>query len=74
MAAVVTTLGVALRDYDGLRSVWLVPLKDVLSIAWFVRAFVSRTVVWRGVEMALSHDGKLMPLPARLPSSAERSS
>jgi ceramide glucosyltransferase len=55
-------LGLALRDRDGLRCLWLIPVKDMLSLFWFTRAFVQRTVVWRGVEMRLSRDGRLLPL------------
>jgi ceramide glucosyltransferase len=62
LTAAAAVLGVALRDYRGLRSLWLLPTKDVLSLFWFVRSFVKRTVVWRGVEMALTRDGRLLPL------------
>jgi ceramide glucosyltransferase len=59
-AAAVQT--VALCDAGGLRGLWLIPIKDCLSLIWFVRAFASRTVVWRGVEMGLTRDGRLRPL------------
>ena len=62
LAAAAAVLGVALRDVRGLRSLWLVPIKDVLSLFWFVRSWLKRTVVWRGVEMALTSDGRLRPL------------
>jgi ceramide glucosyltransferase len=55
-------LGMAQRAWETLRALWLLPIKDVLSVAWFVRAFVQRTVVWRGVEMTLTADGRLLPL------------
>jgi ceramide glucosyltransferase len=57
-------LGVALRDYHGLLSLWMIPLKDILSLFWFVRAFVKRTVVWRGTELALTRDGRFVPPPS----------
>jgi ceramide glucosyltransferase len=57
-------LGVALRDYRGLHSLWLIPLKDILSLFWFVRAFVKRTVVWRGTELSLTRDGRFVPPPS----------
>lgn len=63
LVAVVAVLGVALADAGGLRMIWLVPIKDVLSLIWFVRAFAKRRVVWRGVEMALTSDGRLSALP-----------
>jgi hypothetical protein len=56
-------LGLAARDFSGLRSIWLIPLKDTLSLFWFARAFLARTVVWRGVEMQLTSDGRLLPRP-----------
>ncbi len=74
MAAVTAVLAVALRDYQGLRSMWLVPIKDVLSLVWFVRAFLTRTVVWRGVEMVLSSDGRLTPLEPKTTTKAEGAS
>lgn len=62
MSAAATVVGVAARDAPGLRSLWLIPIKDTLSLFWFARAFLKRTVVWRGVEMALTRDGRLRPL------------
>ena len=64
VAAVAAVLGLALRDYAGLRRLWLVPIKDVLSVVWFVRAFVSSRVIWRGTEMSLGRDGRLTALPS----------
>ena len=54
----------ALGSRSGLKSSWLIPIKDVLSLFWFARAFVKRSVVWRGVEMALTRDGRLLPQQA----------
>jgi ceramide glucosyltransferase len=64
LAAAAAVLGVALRDFSGLRSLWLVPIKDTLSLFWFARAFLKRSVIWRGVEMTLTSDGRLRPLHA----------
>jgi hypothetical protein len=72
MSAVVAVLGVALADRRGLRSAWLVPIKDVLSLIWFVRAFVARRVVWRGVEMSLTSDGRLSAIPVRISAEGSR--
>jgi ceramide glucosyltransferase len=55
-------LSIALGDVPGLRALWLVPLKDVVSIVWFVRAFVTRTITWRGTEMSLTREGRLRPI------------
>jgi len=62
LLAVASVFGVALRDSRSLRWLWLLPLKDVLSVLWFVRAFLQRTMTWRGVRMQLSPDGRLLPL------------
>ena len=63
LSAVVAVLGVALADSRGFRALWLVPVKDVLSLLWFARAFAKRRVIWRGVEMTLTSDGRLSALP-----------
>jgi ceramide glucosyltransferase len=63
-----TVIGLAQRDARNLRALWLVPIKDILSLFWFVRAFVQRTVTWRGVEMALTRDGRLLPLQTGRPA------
>lgn len=59
LGAAATVLGLALRDRTGLRSLWLIPIKDCLSLIWFARSWSKRTVTWRGVEMALTSDGRL---------------
>ncbi len=59
MSAVALVLAVALGDRRSLRALWLVPVKDVLSVGCAIQAFFSRKVVWRGVEMALGRDRRL---------------
>jgi ceramide glucosyltransferase len=59
-------LGYGLRDGEGLQSLWLLPLRDVLGLVWWVLAFTSRTVVWRGAEFVLSADGRLVPDERRM--------
>jgi hypothetical protein len=61
MAQAAITLRVALNDRAWLRSIWLVPVKDVLSVLWYARAIFTRTVSWRGVELALTRDGQFIP-------------
>jgi hypothetical protein len=72
LSAVAAVLGLALRDYAGLRRLWLVPIKDLLSVIWFVRALVSSRVVWRGIEMSLARDGRLTVLRSRSAVQTER--
>lgn len=49
-----------IRDYEGLKSLPLLPLRDVAALfSWFL-SFTKRTVVWRGVEFILTRDGRLV--------------
>jgi hypothetical protein len=57
-------LAFTLRDRVGLSSLWLIPLKDTLSLFWFANAFLKRTVVWRGAQMRLTRSGRLQPFAA----------
>jgi hypothetical protein len=61
LLAAATVIGGALGARASLRSLWLIPAKDVLSLFWFVRAIAKRTVVWRGVELSLTSDGRFVP-------------
>ncbi len=50
-----------LQDYEGLKGLALLPLRDVAAlISWFL-SFTKRTVVWRGSEFILTRDGRLIP-------------
>ena len=67
-----------LRDPVARRSLWLVPLRDLLSCALWLAAFFGDSVVWRGARFRLGKGGRLLPYsdaPAReeavvAPSSA----
>jgi ceramide glucosyltransferase len=74
MAAVVSVLALALGEPASLRSIWLVPIKDTLSVVWFAQAFIKPTVVWRGVEMALTRDGRLTAVAPKPSAPEERAS
>jgi len=65
LLAAAAVLGIALGARASLRSLWLIPAKDVLSLFWFVRAIAKRTVVWRGVELSLTRDGRFVPPKAQ---------
>jgi ceramide glucosyltransferase len=62
VGAAACVVAVALRDRRALLSLWLIPIKDVLGLYWFVFAFTKRTVVWRGVKLRLTGRGRLQPL------------
>jgi ceramide glucosyltransferase len=57
-AAVILAWGFG--DREGFRSIWLLPVRDVLSlVSWFL-AFAKRTTVWRGSQFILTRDGRLV--------------
>jgi ceramide glucosyltransferase len=63
-----TTAGIALiavRDREGLRSLMLLPVRDVLGLVSWALAFTQRTVTWRGTEFVLTRNGRLVPREAR---------
>jgi ceramide glucosyltransferase len=41
-----------------LRSLWLLPLRDVVAMGVWVAGFAGNTIVWRGERFAL-RNGKL---------------
>ena len=53
------------RDREGLRSLWLLPLRDLLGLVSWGLAFTQRTVIWRGAEFVLTRNGRLVPREAR---------
>jgi len=53
-------LGLGLRDGEGLRSLWLLPFRDLSSLATWLLAFTKRTTVWRGASFILTRDGRLV--------------
>lgn len=56
-AAVIMRWG--FQDHEGLKSLVLLPLRDMAAlISWFL-SFTKRKVVWRGSEFILTRDGRL---------------
>lgn len=50
-----------LRDYEGLKSLALLPLRDIAAlISWFL-SFTKRTVIWRESEFILTGEGRMVP-------------
>ena len=49
-----------LRDLEGARSLWLLPVRDLSSLATWLLAFTQKTTVWRGASFILTKDGRLV--------------
>lgn len=61
-----------LRDREGLRALWLLPLRDILALATWYIALTRRTFVWRGHRFGLTKDGRIVPRDgAELPLSVK---
>jgi ceramide glucosyltransferase len=54
-----------LKDPWVLRSLWLVPLQDLLSfISWF-GGFVGREIVWRKIRYRIAEGGRFVPVDSQ---------
>ncbi len=58
-------LGRGFCDREGVRSLWLLPFRDIASLVSWVLAFTKRTTVWRGTEFVLTRDGRLVARGAK---------
>jgi ceramide glucosyltransferase len=57
--AVALTVGVGLlRDDQVLRDLWLLPMRDLFGLLFWMWSFAGDTVVWRGERFRL-HDGRI---------------
>ena len=52
-------------DGVGLRSLWLLPVRDAAALVSWVLAFTRPIVVWRGAEFVLGRDGRMVPREPR---------
>ena len=59
------TLGRLLKDREGLRALWLLPVRDVLGLAIWLVTMLKRDFVRRGQRFALMADGRIVPRVAR---------
>ena len=57
-AAIILRWG--LRDSEGVRSLGLLILRDISSLATWLLAFTKRTTIWRGTSFVLTRDGRLV--------------
>jgi ceramide glucosyltransferase len=60
LATAAAILGWGFGDREGLRSIGLLPLRDVFSLASWFLAFAKRTTIWRGTQFILTRDGRLV--------------
>jgi ceramide glucosyltransferase len=58
-------MGWGFSDREGLRSLALLPLRDLAGVATWLLAFTKRTTIWRGSEFILTRDGRMVLLEGR---------
>ena len=49
-----------MMDADRVR-LWLIPLRDALSLLVFLGAFLGDRVEWRGARLKVDRDGAMAP-------------
>src|SRR5262249_58765401 len=54
-------LGWGLGDWTSVRSLVLLPLRDLAGLVSWLLAFLWPNVIWRGEEFVLGRDGRLTP-------------
>lgn len=67
-AAAIFTWG--LRDRESLKSLFLLPFRDLAGLVSLVLAFTQKTTVWRGKEFVLTRDGRMVPREVSLCESS----
>ena len=69
--AVALTVGAGiLHDEQVLRDLWLLPVRDVLALVFWVWSFAGDTVIWRGERFRLQ-DGRILRVLNILTSDSE---
>jgi ceramide glucosyltransferase len=61
LAVAITVGGLVLRDRALARSLWLLPLRDLIAVGVWGASFFGHTVIWRGEHFELKH-GRLVPV------------
>ena len=54
-------LGWGLKDKEGIRSLYLLPFRDLAGIVTWFLAFTRKIVIWRGDKYKLTRNGRLVP-------------
>jgi ceramide glucosyltransferase len=63
LATAAVILGWGFKDREGIKSLMLLPVRDVAGLVFWGLAFTKRTVIWRGVEFILYRDGRMVRRP-----------
>jgi len=59
LATAAVILGWGFRDREGLKSLALLPLRDLAALVSWVLALTKKTVIWRGSKLILTRNGRL---------------
>jgi ceramide glucosyltransferase len=59
LATAALILGWGLQDREGLKSLALLPLRDMAGLVFWALALAKKKVVWRGSRMIVNRDGRL---------------
>ena len=59
LATAAGIMGWGFRDREGLKSLALLPLRDIAALVSWVLAFTKKTVIWRGSKLILTQGGRL---------------
>lgn len=49
-----------MEDIEGIKSLYLLPFRDILGLVFWALSFTQRTVVWRGIKFELTSHGKMV--------------
>jgi len=66
LATAAGMLKYGLGDREGLKSLLLLPLRDIAGLVSLILALTQRTTVWRGKKYVLTRDGRMIPQEASL--------
>jgi len=59
--AAAAVIAAYLGDREGLRTLWLLPIRDLLAVTSWCIALSKRSFVWRGHRFGLTHAGRIVP-------------